>query len=267
MTTCSVQEHGTIELFFYEEVDAADRPMIEQHLRGCRVCADALHELKVIRTALASRPDVSGPESGDWSAFMRRLDETVLRDLRPRQAAGHVVPFAVAPPSTHRPLVMLLATAALLAVVTVSVFFASRAGRTLNELQPAASDAQVDTQLSNGSSVRAGLRSVGLRHIERSKLVVLGLATKEGATAPADWTYERELASALLSDTRMYRMAAEDSGLTSLAGVMKDLELVLLQASLAETGDTSALPQIQRLIHKRGLVHKMDVVGTTGLLP
>lgn len=261
MTTCSVQEHGTIELFFYEELDAADRPMIEQHLRGCRVCADALHELKVIRTALASRPDVSGPESGDWSAFMRRLDATTLG----RQGTGQVVPFAAR--SSSRPLVALLATAALLAVVTVSVFFASRAGRTLDELQPAASDAQVDTQVSDGSSVRAGLRSVGLRHIERSKLVVLGLATKEGATAPADWTYERELASALLSDTRMYRMAAEDSGLTSLAGVMKDLELVLLQASLAETGDTSALPQIQRLIHKRGLVHKMDVVGTTGLLP
>jgi hypothetical protein len=36
---------------------------------------------------------------------------------------------------------------------------------------------------------------------------------------------------------------------------------------MAEGTDRAALPQIQRLIHKRGLVEKMDVVGTTGILP
>jgi hypothetical protein len=70
-----------------------------------------------------------------------------------------------------------------------------------------------------------------------------------------------------LNDTRLYRMAAEQRGLSSLAGVMRDLELVLLQASMAESTDDSALPQIQRLIARRGLVEKMDVVGTTGLVP
>ena len=161
--------------------------------------------------------------------------------------------------------------AALIALVAVSLFVASRAGRTILErgtaLEPA-SLVSADPGNGEGVPVAAGLRSVGLRHLERSKLVVLGLATKDAETGPAaDWAYERELASALLADTKLYRLAAEERGLQSLAGVMKDLELVLLQASMAQESDVTALPQIQRLIRKRSLVEKMDVVGTAGLLP
>jgi hypothetical protein len=50
----------------------------------------------------------------------------------------------------------------------------------------------------------------------------------------------------------------------TLARVMGDLELVLLQTSLADTPDADVLEQIQRLIHKRDLVTKMDVTATTG---
>jgi hypothetical protein len=103
-------------------------------------------------------------------------------------------------------------------------------------------------------------------HFERSKLVVLGLATKDAEHVnAADWTYERQLAASLLVDTRMYRLAAEERGLRSLAGVMRDLELVLLQTSLTDETDPSSLPQIQRLIGKRDLLQKMEAVGTTGL--
>ena len=94
--------------------------------------------------------------------------------------------------------------------------------------------------------------------------MVLGLATKDAQHASrADWTYERELASTLLSDTRMYRMAAEDRGMGAVADVMRDLELVLLQASLTDERDPSALAQIQRLIRKRDLLEKMTMA--TGL--
>ena len=105
-------------------------------------------------------------------------------------------------------------------------------------------------------------------HFERSKLVVLGLTTKDAERATSDdWTYERELASTLLTDTRMYRMAAEDRGLESLAGVMSDLEVVLLQTSLTDETDPASLAQIQRLIHKRDLLEKMEVVNHLGLAP
>ena len=96
--------------------------------------------------------------------------------------------------------------------------------------------------------------------------MVLGLATKDPQMrTAADWAYERELASSLLNDTRLYRLAAEDRGLTSLAAVMNDLELVLLQTSFTDDKDPSSLPQLQRLIRRRDLIEKMDVVTTTGI--
>ena len=38
----------------------------------------------------------------------------------------------------------------------------------------------------------------------------------------------------MLSDTRLYRLAAEDRGMKDLARVMGDLETVLLQTSLSD---------------------------------
>jgi hypothetical protein len=266
MSQCRVQEADTIALYFYGELEPAAEAGVTAHLGRCRECAQVLEELHMIRAALSERADVAGPACGEWTAFMQRLDAAVRAETSPR-----VVPFARPVSVARRPYIGLLAAAALLALVTVSVFMGSRAGRSAvggegapppSGVVAGADDSRTDP------AMQAALTSVGLRHLERSKLVVLGLAAKEPAAGGAsDWAYERELASALLNDTRLYRQAAEQRGLTSLVRVMRDLELVLLQTSMAEVTDTAALPQIQRLIHKRGLVEKMDVAGTTGLLP
>jgi hypothetical protein len=263
MKTCAIHDAGTIELYFYDELARDERALLERHLRLCSACNDALAELKVIRTALAARPDVSAPPSGDWSAFMERLDASIR--VTP---AAVVVPFQAPASLVRRPPAGMLAMAALLAIVAMGVFFASRAGR--QALDPTTASPAVTSADATADDlpIQAGLASVSASHLERSKLVVLGLATREPAEGePADWAYERELATSLLNDTRLYRMAAEQRGLSSLAGVMRDLELVLLQTAMAEETDGTALPQIQRLIRKRGLVEKMDVVGTVGLVP
>ena len=106
----------------------------------------------------------------------------------------------------------------------------------------------------------AGFAAVSEEHFERSKLVILGLATRDAHTvSPSDWAYERQLAGALLDDTRLYKQAAQARGLGALAGVMSDLELVLLQTSLTEEPDAATLNRLQRLIRKRDLVSKMEV--------
>lgn len=300
---CAVQDAGTIDLYFYGELQPRERESVDDHLRLCRECVGALEQLHVIRAVLARQPDVAAPASGDWSGFMEQLDsavrglssEAVVVPFEAGAAASSVrlqaeasrgteassfhqkpgatrgakaAPFRARTEAT-RSVVGLLATAALLAIVAISVFFASQAGRRAvpsdNELQPAE---MTGIAASDQESFQAGFASVGARHFERSKLVVLGLATREAAAGDtSDWAYERQLATGLLNDTRLYRMAAEQRGMTALAGVLRDLELVLLQTSMAEVSDETALPQIQRLIRKRGLVQKMDVVGTTGLVP
>ncbi|MEO6213303.1 MAG: hypothetical protein ABIP65_06715 [Vicinamibacterales bacterium] len=268
---CEQIEAGAVELYFYDDMSAAARVGMAAHVAQCRDCAIALEELKVIRAALASRSDLASPPAGDWSAFMHRLD-AAIRPSPPRMAPSVVAFLAPGPRpplSAVRPYIGLIATAALLAIVTMSVFYVAR-----NRSMPGTRFVQrppvVETRPTPESTpvATAGMQSVGEQHFERSKLVVLGLASKESSGVDvADWAYERSLASLLLNDTRLYRLAAEERGLTSLAGVMRDLELVLLETSMSEGSDPAELPQIQRLIRKRQLIQKMDVVNTVGLTP
>ncbi|MEO5896316.1 MAG: hypothetical protein ABIS06_11485 [Vicinamibacterales bacterium] len=257
---CDRLESGAVELYFYDELASGDRAAMASHLAHCRECAAALDDLRVIRAALVSLPDVSAPPAGDWSNFMQRLDAAVLACKVPSRFE----------PSNLRSYIGLFATAALLAIVTISVVYFSRSRAVPEARSATATPVSPETRSTAESTPNAttGMRSVGEQHLERSKLVVLGLASKEaGEVSVSDWAYERSLAASLLNDTRLYRLAAEERGLTSLAGVMRDLELVLLETSMAEGSDPAELPQIQRLIRKRQLIQKMDVVNTVGLVP
>jgi hypothetical protein len=169
-----------------------------------------------------------------------------------------------------------MAMAALLSLVTMSVAYVFRTTGSPGPTAPAGSSAAIDPALpaspapeavpASAGADRAGnsaFAALSEQHFERSKLVVLGLASKDPRRAmAADWAYERQLASTLLSDTRLYRLAAEERGLKNIARVMGDLELVLLQTSVDDQPDPSTLEQIQRLIAKRDLVTRMDVVAT-----
>lgn len=260
MTICAVHASGELDLYFYDELSASGRRAVEEHLHGCSDCRAALDELHVIREALRSRPDVSAPASGDWSAFMTRLNASLAKERAPGFA---VVPLKT---SSRQPAVAYLAMAAALALVTVSVAVALRKPHVPAAPAPVASVTPHIPSSTAPAKDAAAFRAMTEEHFERSKLVVLGLAAKSpDELRGTDWTYERELASGLLNDTRLYRLAAEDRGLDKLAGVMRDLELVLLQTSLTDDKDPSSLQQIQRLIRRRDLIEKMDVVTTTGL--
>ena len=258
MTTCFEQAAGTIELYFYGELDEVARAKAEQHLSTCAACQRALDELKVIRTALASRPDVTAPPGGDWTDFMTRLDAAIRRDSA--APAGHGTATV-----TRRQYVAYIAMAALLALVTLAVAqivrsrFAAEDGGQTAAIAPTA-------MRSVPWSENAAFASLSEQHFDRAKLVVLGLANKDaGDGLAAEWEYERELASTLLADTRLYRLAAEDRGMKQLARIMGDLELVLLQASLSQDPQSETLAQIQSLIRKRDLVSRMNVTAAAGM--
>lgn len=262
MMSCNVHASGTIDLYFYGELALAERDDVERHLVACETCREALGELAEIRAALAARSVVSGPPSGEWSAFMSRLDAAIQRE---GDAPAVIVPFA-ARPRTARRYAAYVAMAALLVLVTVSVMVAARARLSGPVADPAGQSAEITPLAANDENDATSLAASSGQHFERSKLVLLGLVAKDAGNTPgADWEYERTLASTLLNDTRLYRMAAEDRGMTAVAGVMRDLELVLLQASLSDQADPATLGQIQRLIGKRDLLEKMNVVTTRGL--
>jgi hypothetical protein len=128
-----------------------------------------------------------------------------------------------------------------------------------------AADSTLATSPVRSPQADRALREGSAEHLERSKLVVLGLATRDPRAARAhDWQYERTLAGTLLSETRLYRQAAIQGGASDVARVMRDLETVLLEASMSDRMDRAALQRVQRLIEKRDLVVKMQVMAAAG---
>lgn len=265
MTVCDLFDSPDIELYFYDELDAAARARVEGHVRACDACGQRLDDLRAIRRALASRPVVDAPPADDWSGFMRRLDAAVARETAPA-ARTIAMPSRLAVPRQAWGMRAAMVFAATLALATIGVAIAARyraapapvtqiAGRPAVQpaVQALASAVQADPDRS--------LKEVTAEHLERSKLVVLGLATRDPRrTTPADWEYERQLAGNLLTDTRLYRLQAQDRGLTDVAHVMRDLETVLIETSMADKPDRDTLERVQRLITKRDLVVKMQVV-------
>jgi hypothetical protein len=256
---CHLQAAGTIELYFYGELPHDERVAVQAHVSGCVECRQALADLTMIRAALAGRPDVATPPGGDWSGFMGRLDAAVVVEQSRRVTDGTADVGTV---PARRRLAPYLALAALLALVTVGVLAVLQqrgappqsASRSVPSIAPAPPPEVRHASLT--SEPDPGLMAGSGQHFERSKLVVLGLTTKTGQQD--DWSYERGLASSLLSDTRLYRLAAEERGMQPLAAVMRDLELVLLQASMTNDPTEASLHQLQRLIQRRDLLTKMD---------
>jgi hypothetical protein len=265
MSGCERQDTPAIELYFYDELDSGERAVVEAHLQTCEACRCALDELSVIRAALAARPDIAAPPGGDWTQFMSRLEGMLA--VEPQAAS--VVRLRRVPPD--RRYISYLAMAALLTLVTMSVAYVARVRNPSRpELQPpprAATDTSgAAAPAQPGRSVDVTFATMTEQHLERSKLVVLGLASKDPHNPlSADWARERQLASSLLSDTRLYRLAAEQRGMSRVARIMSDLELVLLQASLGDERDAETLEHIKTLIRKRDLVTKIDIVNSSGL--
>lgn len=269
MTRCDLD----VVLYFYDEMDAVERARATAHLRSCPSCRATLDELYAIRQALSAQPAVDAPPAGDWSGFTRRLDAAV--------AAGPALRVEAAPRNVRWQVRRIVAVAAMVALVTMGVAVTARYRATVKPAAVAAGVEQTPPPQLTGMGVAAppasseaagvlperSLRAVSAEHLERSKLVVLGLATRDPRhTTEADWQYERRLAGSLLSDTRLYRLAAQDRGVTDVARVMRDLETVLLEASMSDSSDKEALPRVQRLIARRDLVVKMQVVaGSSGL--
>jgi hypothetical protein len=290
--SCAIQAAGAIELYFYGDLPARDRFAVQAHLTRCIECRQALEDLSLIRAALASRPDVAAPPDEDWSAFMVALNDATRqspenRVLERRRIAVQPESRGARAAERVRMLVMsanvssgrhsradsaargafpYLAMAALLAVITFTVLTVVRQ-REEAVPQVGLADAVFSSPPAGHlqASYDPALASLTNQHFQRSKLVVLGLATRDPSKPGEDnWEYERDLATRLLSDTQLYRLAAEERGMNTLAGVMRDLELVLLQASMSQDPDHASLEQLQRLIRRRDLLTKMNVVHRGG---
>ena len=244
---CELSSSPDIELYFYDELDVASRQRVERHVAHCAECRERLEDLASIRAALAEVPRVSAPPADDWSGFMRRLDERC--DILPARKR------------VFRSWAPAIAVAAILELLIIGVFLASRLRQHDAPGQVAAEQpASMRPRTTSATPSDRLLRQQADDLLDRSKLVVLNLAARDAQhTSAPEWDYERNLAGSLLEDARLFRLAAQKRGLSDVASTMGDLETVLLEASLSDENDPEALARVQRLIHKRDLVLKMQV--------
>jgi hypothetical protein len=151
--------------------------------------------------------------------------------------------------------------AAMLAIVALGIYIAAH--RRPAPAPPQQTAAVTDVPHAAPAARDPSLREVTAEHLERSKLVVLGLSALDPKVShAADWQYERRLAGTLLDDTRLYREMAQERGLNDVAHVMRDLETVLIETSMSDASDRDALARVQRLIAKRDLVVKMQLAAS-----
>jgi hypothetical protein len=260
MTRCELFDVPDVELYFYDELAPADRARVEAHLRRCDACRQRLGDLHAIRRALADRPVVDAPPAGDWSGFMRRLDSACSA----KPSAPNAFVLRASPPASRISTRFAAAVAAMLAIVALGIYAATRAREAAVVPSQIAKVEKVAQPAAGPTAVPAdsSLREATTEHLERSKLVVLGLtALDPKQTHAADWQYERRLAGTLLDDTRLYRTMAQERGMTDVARVMRDLETVLIETSMSDSTDREALSRVQKLIAKRDLVVKMQLAA------
>ncbi len=100
-------------------------------------------------------------------------------------------------------------------------------------------------------------------HLERSQMILVELVNSP-AKVKVDVSDEQSLAEDLLSSNRLYRQTALAAGETTVAGVLEDLERVLVE--LVHSPSTMSAAQIRELrerIESQGLIFKMRIMGST----
>ena len=243
-----------VELYFYGELGPDDHAAFERHLPDCRACQEALDELTEIRNALTPIPALAQRSDFEWAAFMRRLDARIMGAAAPGEGIDWQPPA-----KTRGPMVAaVLATAASL-VIGIGAGVLWQRERSRLSIPGSTVDGLPATTGQSAGQAR-WTRDAALQHLDRSKIVLLGLANKDaGAVSPDDWAYERSLAASLLPDTRLLRLSALEAGDAELASLLNDLEILMLQASFSAEPDRATLSRLQRYISHRDLLVRAEL--------
>ena len=99
-------------------------------------------------------------------------------------------------------------------------------------------------------------------HLEKSEMLLLELANTRD-NGEFDISAERQLASRLRSDSRLYRHAARQSGQADVAALLEQLERVLVElANSPETIPSADLGELRVLLDESDLLFKVRVVGS-----
>lgn len=226
-------------LFHYREMGGAeDRSAAEEHLASCGECRQVYEELQQIFAAVEALPV---PERGEgygrevWARLQPQLEEQP-------QAGWAAWTVWLQPPRW-------VLAATMVAVLVVGILV----GRFTSPEQNGRSPEQVRERIL--------LVAVG-DHLDSSQMVLVELVNASG-NGTVDITSERRWAEDLIADNRLYRLTASKAGETAVAGLLEELERVLLE--VAHSPDVISSGEFQRIrsrIEEQGILFKIRVLGS-----
>ena len=220
-------------LHYYSEAD--DLVAVEQHLAACESCQAVYNALERTLEGVDVLPV---PERGpEYEAY-------VWARLQPRLSARRRFDWFV-------PEWRWAMAGAALASLLMLAFVAGRYSRRAPEpAEMAAQPAQRAFQVAIGN------------HLERSQMVLTELANASAA-GPLDISFEQERAADLLGENRLYRQSAAGAGDAVVAGVLDDLERILLEIEHAPARISPAeLDELRLRLQAEGILFKLRVLGS-----
>ena len=241
------------ELIAYHGGEPAKRESIATHVADCPECRAELARIDAVLAALSSLPVPDpGADYGArvWQKIAPRLPERP--PLRWWQFDSSSLAAGWRAWLEPRRLAALGAVAALAIVAFV-------AGRVTKVAPPVAVTA-------DASKIRERVLVMAVGdHLGRSEMMLIELGNTEPENAKQkeiNISTERRRAEDLVEENRMYRQTALEQGDTALAGVLDELERVLLDVAHGPGEVTPAqLDEMQRRIAARGILFKVRVVG------
>jgi hypothetical protein len=240
------------ELIAYHDGEPAARQSISIHLADCPECQEELARIDALLAALNTIPVPEPAEDYGqhvWQQISPRLPHRRTRWwdflFREPKAVQWFAPGRLA------------AAGAIVALVLVAFILGRFTGPRDIAPTPVATDA---------ARIRERIlwMAVG-EHLGRSEMVLVELANSGPQTATqkqVNISSEQRRAEDLLEENRLYRETALQQGDTALAGVLDELERVLLDVAHSPQQVTPAqLQNIRQRIDSRGILFKVRVVG------
>jgi hypothetical protein len=233
-------------LHYYGE--EGDTLTAEQHLDDCEACREFYSSLQRVLNVVDSLP--VPPRDAEYGA---QVWQRIAHQLPARGRRITGLSFLPAPWRWA-------AMSAAFATLLVAAFLTGRfyaPGRISSPGRRPVQLASADSQ----ARERVLMVAVG-DYLERSQMVLIELVNSN-PKGPMDISAEQERAVDLVSENRLYRQTAVHTGDTAVAGVLDELERVLLDITHAPSEiSAQELEKLRQRLEAEGILFKIRVMGS-----
>jgi hypothetical protein len=226
------------ELILHYYGEAEDPAPVDRHLDECQECRAVYGSLERVLNVMEALP-VPERSAGYGAQVWQQLESYLPLRTRFR--------FWTSP-------VRWAAAGAAVATLLLAAFLAGRYYPASRGTVQVAADPQAQERI---------LRLAVGDYLDRSQMVLIELANASPARG-LDISSERERAANLLIENRLYRQTALQTGDAVVAGVLEELERVLLEISHAPSRlERAQVDDLRRRLRAEGILFRIRVLGST----